>query len=198
LPCNVVDEALYDNPPSLLIATIDKFTFLWGNEIFKVGASVGLVEINSHSINAENILKVASQRLQSVRYLKCHGVDTTFESPDQHGNCDLVIILAAPDKARVMAADHVGVELEFMYKLCESELKALENGDYEAAAEIAKIEYDFMREHIVEWVPMFLINVKNEAGTAFYFDVADLALEFVLSDFEYLSELKANGYNYNV
>ena len=25
LPCNVVDEALYENPPSLLIATIDKF-----------------------------------------------------------------------------------------------------------------------------------------------------------------------------
>ncbi len=102
------------------------------------------------------------------------------------------------DKARVMAADHVGVELEFMYKLCESELKALENEDYEAAAEIAKIEYDFMKEHIVEWVPMFLINVKNEAGTAFYFDVADLALEFIMSDFEYLSERKENGFKYDV
>lgn len=28
LPCNVVDEALYDNPPSLLIATVDKFSRL--------------------------------------------------------------------------------------------------------------------------------------------------------------------------
>ena len=28
LPCNVVDEALYENPPSLLIATIDKFARL--------------------------------------------------------------------------------------------------------------------------------------------------------------------------
>lgn len=30
LPCNVVDEALYDNPPTMLVATIDKFArFAW-------------------------------------------------------------------------------------------------------------------------------------------------------------------------
>ncbi len=48
------------------------------------------------------------------------------------------------DKARVVGGDHIGVELEFMYKLCESEKKALEAEDYKAAAEIAKIEYDFL------------------------------------------------------
>ncbi len=100
------------------------------------------------------------------------------------------------DKARVMSADHIGVELEFMYKLCEAEYKALENEDFEGAGEIAKVQYQFMKEHIIEWMPMYLINVKSEAGTAFYFDLADLTLEFILSDFEYLSELKNNGYKY--
>ena len=100
------------------------------------------------------------------------------------------------DKARVMAADHIGVEMEFMYKLCEAELKALEEKDFHAASEIAKIEYDFLKEHLVEWAPMFLLNMKNEAGTAFYFDVADVALEFILSDFEYLSNLKKEDFNY--
>ncbi len=100
------------------------------------------------------------------------------------------------DKARVLSADHIGVELEFMFKLAEAEMKALEEGDTEAAAEIAKLEYDFLKEHLVEWAPMYLINVKNEAGTAFYFDLADVTLEFILSDFEYLTELKNRGYDY--
>jgi hypothetical protein len=33
---------------------------------------------------------------------------------------------------------------------------------------------------------MYLINVKYEARTPLYYDVADLALEFILSDNEYL------------
>ena len=101
------------------------------------------------------------------------------------------------DKARVMAADHIGVELEFMYKLCEAELKALEDGNEKIAVELAQIQYGFLRDHIVEWAPMYLINVKSEAGTAFYYDLADLAIEFILSDFEYMSELNKRGFNYN-
>ncbi len=100
------------------------------------------------------------------------------------------------DKARVMCADHIGVELEFMFKLCEAEFKALQDHNMQAAAEIAKIEYMFLKEHLLEWAPLFLLNVKSEAGTAFYFDVADLALEFMMSDFEYLTKLKNNGYSY--
>ncbi len=100
------------------------------------------------------------------------------------------------DKARAMSADHLGIELEFMFKLCEAEMNALQEGDVEASSEIAKVEYDFMRNHVVDWAPLYLINVKSEAGTAFYFDLADLALEFILSDFEYLSELKKNGFKY--
>jgi len=68
------------------------------------------------------------------------------------------------DKARVMSGDHIGVELEFMYKLCESEKQALEDGEFEIAAEISQIQYGFMSNHILQWAPMFLINVKSEAG----------------------------------
>jgi len=102
------------------------------------------------------------------------------------------------DKARVMSADHIGVELEFMYKLCESEKKALEADDTHAAAQIAQIEYHFLQEHLLEWAPMFLLNVKSEACTPLYFDVADLALEFMLSDFEYLTQLKNSDYRYEI
>ena len=102
------------------------------------------------------------------------------------------------DIARVMSADHIGVELEFMYKLCDAEFKALEDGEVSIAADIAQIQYNFLKDHLLEWAPMYLLNVKSEAGTAFYFDAAELALEFMMSDFEYLTQLKENGFKYNV
>ena len=100
------------------------------------------------------------------------------------------------DKARVMAADHIGVELEFMYELCKAELKALEDGDVEIAKQLSQLQHGFMQDHILEWMPMYLMNVKSEAGTAFYFDLADVTLEFIMSDFEYLTQLKKSEYNY--
>ncbi|WP_457744345.1 TorD/DmsD family molecular chaperone [Sulfurimonas sp.] len=102
------------------------------------------------------------------------------------------------DKARVMAADHIGIELEFMYELCKAELKALEDNELKIATEIAQLQYGFMRDHIVEWAPMYLMNVKSEAGTAFYYDLANFAIEFILDDFEYLSELNLSEYKYQI
>jgi len=92
-------------------------------------------------------------------------------------------------KARAVSVDHIGIELEFMYMLCDSERKALEDGAMDIACEIAQIQKKFLKEHLLEWAPMFLINVKSEAGTALYFDAAEFALEFILSDFEHLNEL---------
>lgn len=123
-------------------------------------------------------------------------METGGDNPVQklYNDFDFMVEL---DKARVMSADHIGVELEFMHTLCDSELKALEDGEYKIAGEIAEIQYHFLKEHLLEWAPMFLLNVKSEAGTALYFDAAELALEFMLSDFEYLSELNENGYVYS-
>ncbi len=120
-------------------------------------------------------------------------METGGDNPVQklYNDFDFTIEL---DKARVMSADHIGVELEFMHTLCDAQMKALEDGEEKIALEIAQIQYDFLKEHLLEWAPMFLLNVKSEAGTALYFDVADLALEFMLSDFEYLSELKEKGF----
>lgn len=94
------------------------------------------------------------------------------------------------DEARVMSGDHIGVELEFMYKLCEAELKALEDGATSVASDISDIQYYFLKEHLLEWGIMFLLNVKSEAGTALYYDAAELAIEFILNDFENLTQAR--------
>ncbi len=92
------------------------------------------------------------------------------------------------DKARVVSPDHIGVELEFMYMLTNALKKAYEAEDKQGIKEILQVQKGFMQDHLLNWSPMFLINMKKESRTALYHDGAELALEFMLSDFEYICE----------
>ncbi len=90
------------------------------------------------------------------------------------------------DKARVLSPDHIGVELEFMYMLCNAQIKALEEGDAIAAKSFKDIQNDFLEKHLLNWAPLYFMQVKQEAQTPLYHDGAMLATEFLLSDYEYL------------
>lgn len=92
------------------------------------------------------------------------------------------------EAARTVSADHIGVELEFMHHLVEAELKALEDGNDEAVFELRKVQKEFLNKHLLKWAPMYLINAKYESRTPLYYDAADMALEFLLSDNEYLPQ----------
>jgi TorA maturation chaperone TorD len=92
------------------------------------------------------------------------------------------------DKARVVSPDHIGVEMEFMYMLCEALKKAYEAEDKQGVKEILQVQNGFMQDHLLNWSPMFLINMKRESRTPLYHDGAELAMEFMLSDFEYINE----------
>jgi len=91
------------------------------------------------------------------------------------------------DKARVVSGDHIGVELEFMYMLCTAQLKALEADDKEGICELFHIQKGFMKDHLLEWGSMFLINAKKESRTPLYHDGCELTLEFLLNDYEYIN-----------
>lgn len=92
------------------------------------------------------------------------------------------------DAARVVSADHIGIELEFMYMLCSAQLKAFELNDMEGVCELLKIEQGFLKDHLLEWAPLFLINMKRESRTPLYHDGAELTLEFLLSDYEHITQ----------
>lgn len=92
------------------------------------------------------------------------------------------------DAARVVSADHIGVELEFMYMLCTAQQKALMAEDKDGICELLQVQRAFLKEHLLEWAPLFLINAKRESRTPLYHDGAELTLEFLLSDFEYVTE----------
>jgi len=90
--------------------------------------------------------------------------------------------------ARTVSSDHIGIELEFMHHLATAELKALQADDQKAVSELKGVQKEFLNKHLLQWAPMYLINLKYEARTPLYYDAADLALEFILSDNEYLIE----------
>lgn len=92
------------------------------------------------------------------------------------------------EASRTVSSDHIGVELEFMHHLCLAEFKALEEGDMSSVKEIRAVQHEFLNKHLLQWAPMYLINMKFEARTPLYYDAAEMALEFILSDNEYLSE----------
>jgi len=91
-------------------------------------------------------------------------------------------------EARVVSADHIGVELEFMYMLSQALLKAYEANDTEGMIELLEVQKGFLQDHLLNWAPMYLINMKRESRTPLYHDGAGLVLEFILSDFEYINE----------
>jgi len=104
---------------------------------------------------------------------------------DLYNSLDFRVDLA---KARIVSADHIGVELEFLYMLCNAIDKAIKAEDSEGVCELLNVQKGFMRDHLLQWAPMFLINMRRESRTPLYHDTSELAMEFLFSDYEYLNE----------
>ena len=90
------------------------------------------------------------------------------------------------EAARVVSSDHIGIEFEFMHHLCEAQLKAEAENDMAAVAELKSVQQEFLNKHLIQWAPLYLLNMKYESRTPLYYDGAEMALEFLLSDNEYL------------
>lgn len=51
-----------------------------------------------------------------------------------------------------------------------------------------------MENHLLRWSTIYLLSAIDLAETPFYKDVCEMALEFLLSDYEYIeNQLKAVG-----
>jgi len=92
------------------------------------------------------------------------------------------------NKTRALSPDHIAVEMEFMMTLVKEELDALKQGDTEKVKKLKEIQKKFLEEHLANWGVVYLLSAKDMAETPFYQDVCELALEFILSDYELLSE----------
>ncbi len=97
------------------------------------------------------------------------------------------------NETRALSPDHIAVELEFMMNLVQEELNAIAKEDEKELKRVRKIQKDFLKEHLANWGTVYLLSARELAETPFYQDVCELALEFILNDYEYLSELEEAG-----
>ncbi|MBU1657673.1 molecular chaperone TorD family protein [bacterium] len=79
------------------------------------------------------------------------------------------------DQTELMAPDHLSIEFAFMQTLIFRDEK--------------KPQYDFLNEHIFNWIVPYMIGMNSMALTPFYRDICDFIVEFIVADFEYCASL---------
>ena len=78
------------------------------------------------------------------------------------------------NKTEILAPDHLCIEFGFMQNL------AFKDED--------RVAKRFLQEHLLQWVPPYLIGIQKAASTPFYKDVCDFTIDYLFSDYEELIE----------
>ena len=85
--------------------------------------------------------------------------------------------------------DHIALELEFMQVMSERTAKALKEGKEDEAVEMLKTQRAFVSQHLANWVPMFVSDIKYFSQTDLYIGAGELLLGFVQTEVEALDDL---------
>ena len=85
--------------------------------------------------------------------------------------------------------DHIALELELMQVMSERTAKALKEGKEDEAVEMLKTQRAFVGQHLANWVPMFVSDIKYFSQTDLYIGAGELLLGFVQTEVEALDDL---------
>ena len=87
--------------------------------------------------------------------------------------------------------DHIGLELDFMHKLCEMAKEKAEGADEKGLLEILKDQKTFLDDHLMKWVPAWSRDVVKSAETDFYKGAAQLLDAYLRLDTKMLEAVIA-------
>lgn len=89
------------------------------------------------------------------------------------------------------AADHIGYELDFLWKLSEQASQELdrEQAMCERITAPLAVSSGFMQAHLLAFITPFCRELNNHAETAFYRQLSTLLEVFVRSDYKKINEL---------
>ncbi len=80
------------------------------------------------------------------------------------------------------APDHITVELEFMYYLISKQIEASKEADLQLLQSSLHKQASFLQSHLGRWIAEFAENVKKNASTEFYRNLAHQTEQFVQND----------------
>ena len=85
--------------------------------------------------------------------------------------------------------DHVALEFEFMQRMSLRASTLFAAGDEDAAVECLRTQRAFLQEHLLNWLPLLVGDMRLFARTMFYQGLAQLAIGFAEEDDALLTEL---------
>ncbi|MHC4827842.1 MAG: TorD/DmsD family molecular chaperone [Planctomycetota bacterium] len=106
--------------------------------------------------------------------------ESTMDMIARYGEEGLRVTLKEP-------ADHVAIELEYMYLLVVRQMEATAAGDEPTAARYLEKQRDFLQTHLGAWMPMLSERIVENAHTEFYRHVASATASFVSRDLDLCS-----------
>jgi putative dimethyl sulfoxide reductase chaperone len=90
-------------------------------------------------------------------------------------------------------ADHIAIELEFMYYLASKEIEAIENNDLESANLYLNKQCSFIQRHLSKWIPEFTDLIISNAKEELYKKIA-IALNLMIEDeLQSINNIKGNN-----
>jgi anaerobic sulfite reductase subunit A len=95
------------------------------------------------------------------------------------------------DKALDYPEDHLALELEFMWRLCEETRHALAAQDWAAVAASLQEQRDFLTQHLRNWVPAFCADIQKCSKTDFYKAVGNITNGYLRMEQSILDDLTA-------
>lgn len=101
-------------------------------------------------------------------------------------------LLQAKGPVGRLLPDHLAAELYFMEFVAKRQAQALSEGNLKEAFFLVNSQSDFLREHLLSWLPVFALAVISNSREDFYRELIGEILAFLEADLQYLTGLLAN------
>ena len=89
--------------------------------------------------------------------------------------------------------DHLGLEMNFVASLLDSQLKALAKGAMEEAKRLEDVRAGFMKKHLCQWGPQYMEKIAEMTSDPFYNPLVNFARSFLESEAESVVARSAAG-----